>query len=234
MALKAEVLLAIQLITRHRAPRLVLLLVASLVFVFLSGGPEAADVAGRQRSLLLISGSLGAVAGSRLLARGGPLGSARFVATSSIVPALGRLAGSLLLTGPVLFAVSLTLLPGGALLAQTMTAALLLGAVSSAVTMALAPAVGASSAATLGFVAALFGSTPPSAVAVLLESLPPARTLAVILWNTLPLSWRPARWLAGGPALDPWFLAAWLLAAVWLAALAIERFPERDARGEDP
>ncbi|MSR06011.1 MAG: hypothetical protein EXR93_02925 [Gemmatimonadetes bacterium] len=72
--LKAEAILAIQLVTRHRSPRLVLLLAAGLVLVMLSqdGG---ASPAGDQRSLLLVAGTLGAVAGSRLLARGGALGA---------------------------------------------------------------------------------------------------------------------------------------------------------------
>jgi len=76
-------------------------------------------------------------------------------------------------------------------------------------------------------VASLFGNVKPSAVAELLSAWPLIRTPAVLLWNALPLSWRAARWLgAGSDRGDPWVLLGWLVAALWVSAWVIERFPE--------
>ena len=230
LAFKAEVVLAIQLITRHRAPRLVLLLVASLALVMLSGGREG-TAGTRHQTILLVAGSLGAVAGSRLLARGGPLAAARGAATSSMVPAIGRVTGVVLLIGPIVLPLCVAVLGPAGL--TTTFVVLLHGAATVALTMALTPAVGASSAAALGFLAALVGGVRPSQVGVLLSTWPFTQTPAVILWNTLPLSWRAARWLADGPGRgDPWVLTVWLAAGLWAAAWAIERFPDGGGQGE--
>ena len=148
-SLKAEVILAIQLVTRHQAPRPVLLLVACLALITLRGGP-AVTPAAVQRTLLLAAGLLGAVAGSRLLARGGALGAARQAGTWSAVPVVGRTAGALILIGPVLLLICFGLAPESRVM-PVLLVALLFGAVQVTLAMALAPAIGASAAAAIGF-----------------------------------------------------------------------------------
>ncbi|MSR06010.1 MAG: hypothetical protein EXR93_02920 [Gemmatimonadetes bacterium] len=118
-------------------------------------------------------------------------------------------------------------------MAAPLLVALLFAAVVGTLTMALAPAVGASGAAALGFLAALLGDVRPFQGGALLSSWPLVRTPAVFLWNALPLPWRASRWLLDGPARgDGWLLAAWLVAGLWAAAWAIERFPETGGRNE--
>ncbi len=231
LALKAEVVLSVQLITRHRVPRLALLLAGILLLALFEGDP--AGVVARQRTVLLIAGSLGAVAGARLLARGGPLGGARCAAAPALLPPVGRLIGALLLVGPVLLAVTMATLGSGPVLAGTVIVALVYAAASVVAAMALTPAVGTSLAAALGFVSALAGLARPSQVAVLLGAWPVPRAVAGLLWNGLPLPWRAGRWLTqGASAGDPWVLLGWIVAGLLASAWVVERVAERSASAE--
>src|SRR6185503_2633930 len=117
--------------------------------------------AGFQRTLLLSAGVLGAVAGSRLLARGGALGAARRAATWSVVPAVGRMAGALILIGPVLLLVCLGRTPEDQRVGAALLVSLLFGAVQVTLAMALSPAVGASAAAAVGLLAAFADGAGP-------------------------------------------------------------------------
>ena len=228
LAFRAEVTLAAQLVTRHRVPRLVLLLAAILVAAML--GNASAPDSTRQATVLLIAGSLGAVAGSRLLAYGGPLAAAR-LAGSGVIPPVGRLLGAMLLAGPILLAVSIATVSAAGPVASTVLIAATYAAVTAALTMALAPVVGASGAAALGFMSALGGGARPSQVGALLAGWPFLRTPAVLFWNALPLPWRAARWLAGGPGFaDPAVFLFWLAIGLATSAWAVERFVEHRER----
>lgn len=215
LALKAEALLGLHLVTRHRAPRLAAVLGLALVAAAAASGsgPDA-------RSVLLIGSTLAVVGASRLLAHGPALAGARMAAARWWVAPVGRLAGALCAVGP--FAVGIATLvmrPHGE--AGPWRVAWVTGAyavVLIACTMAMVPSLGASLAATLAFVAVWLGGVPPSAVSAVLGPWPLLERGAVWVWSLLPLPWRALRWLAGGPIADPLFLMAWAVIGMALAA----------------
>ncbi|MBI4419762.1 MAG: hypothetical protein HY560_02980 [Gemmatimonadetes bacterium] len=229
LALKSEIMFGLQLVTRHRAPRLAGLLAASVTVLLLTGGASEAALPARQRALLWLAGILAGVAGSRLLSHGGPLAAARRVASPWLLVPAGRLLGFVTVAGPLFGATSGILIgsrwgigPAG----LTAVAMIVQAAATAALVMALSPAIGASGAAGLGLVAAFFGGLAPSSIAAALATWPVARGPAVMLWNTLPLPWRALRWLAEGTGSDPAFLALWVLAGLAASAWTIERFAE--------
>src|SRR5437016_7877702 len=67
LGFKAEVVLAFQLIARHRAPRLAMLLAATVVLMLLAEDGAAGSLAVRRRTVALIGGALSAVFASRLM-----------------------------------------------------------------------------------------------------------------------------------------------------------------------
>lgn len=215
LALKAEALLGLHLVTRHRAPRLAAVLgLALLAAAAVSGSGSDAG------SVLLIGSTLAVVGASRLLAPGPALAGARMAAARWWVAPVGRLAGALCAVVP--FAVGIAALvmrPHGE--ADLWRVAWVTGAyavVLIACTMAMVPSLGASLAATLGFVAVWLGGVPPSAVSAVLGPWPLLERGAVWVWSLLPLPWRALRWLAGGPIADPLFLMAWAAIGMALAA----------------
>lgn len=225
LALKAELVFAVQLVVRHRTPRLAAvfaLLTVALLTWYDATDPNAASHHG---ALLLIAGSLAAVSGSRLLAPGGSLEAARRVAANWWVVPTGRLAGVLLTSAP-LIAVAIVALRGvdaGQLaFARLAAAAVLLAASIAAVTLSITPLVGSSASAALGFSASWFGGIPPSVLHAGLVDWPIVQRPAVILWNVLPLPWRAARWMEAGGVEDPIVMLAWSLfgiVAAWWAIL---------------
>jgi hypothetical protein len=212
LAFKAEVVLAVQLITRHRAPRLAMFLAVSLVVMLLAADPASASLNSLRRTLALIGGALSAVGASRLFAQGGALASVRQTASPWLQPAAGRLAGLLALIALGLFGASSVVLGVRWGVGEAVRSGAMLlvycGGVAASV-MALTPVVGASSAAALGLVAAMLGGVLPSEVATLLEGWPMLRGPAVLSWNVLPLSWRAERWLSTGDVTDPLVLLGW-------------------------
>lgn len=227
--LKAEVVLAVQLVSRHRAARLAALLV--LLLIAAVAASEGASVDGRMRVVLVATGTFAAVAGSRLLAPGGALTAARMSAADWWLAPVGRLIGAASVVLP------LTLIGVVVLLAprSPLTAHLEMGAVASvyaasviAGTAALAPAVGASAAAALGFFAAWFGPMPPSDVYALFSAAPLLQRPLVLGWNILPLPWRAARWIENGNASDALLLIAWIVLGILAAAWSASRFYRAD------
>ncbi len=224
LATKAEAVLASQLVLRHRTPRLtgfLVLVVAALWFV---RSREGAAVLPDARTVLLIAGTLGAVAASRLVAPGGALTCAYRVAGQWWMVPVGRTIGSLLVTLPLVGVAVLVLgAPASSLsgLCTLAMAALAYTAVTTSCVLACTPLLGSSIAATLGLVATWLGSLPPSAVHVALAKWPVVQGPVVLLWNLLPLNWRAARLFAQPGYSDSMVLLIWLLLGVGSAAWAI-------------
>lgn len=221
LTLKAEVVLGGLLVGRDRTFRLSLILVLALLLL---AGASAGGVASTH-TLLVAAGTLGAVAGARLLAPGPALESVRRAAAVWWVPPVGHLAGSALFLAPVV---------GAAVLALVRPAENWVGAARCGVlawgygltwascSLALAPILGASPAAALGVLAVWLGGMPPSAVHELLRGAAVLQSPAVLLWNVLPLGWRAHRALSGN-VMDAAVLATWVLAGIGMAAWAGSR-----------
>ena len=229
LALKAEAVLGLQLVTRHRAPRLAAglgLALAATAAVSRSGPPGAGLV-------LLIGSTVAVVGGSRLLAGGAAWGAARMVAARWWVVPMGRLVGALTAVAPFALGVAAAMAGshGETGLWRMAWVTCVYSAVLVACTMALSPSLGASAAATLGCAVVWLGGVPPSALSALLAPWPLARQGAMWVWHVLPLPWRALRWLAGGPTADPLLLTVWLVAGVALAGrqLAVPRRKKRPA-----
>jgi hypothetical protein len=222
LAFKAEIVLGLQLVLRHRAPRVALLLAATLVVLILAGSTRESTLSMRQQTIVLIAGVLATVAGSRVLVMGAPLSSVRSTASPWLLAPTGRLVAVVLFTSvPVLAAALIAIGARGSVLSAIRVAAqatLFATAVAGPV-MALTPLAGASAAAGLGLLAVLFGAVPPSEISAGLASWPSLRNLAVLGWNALPLPWRASRWLVGGGVADPALLGCWTVLGLGGAAL---------------
>lgn len=219
LAAKAEVVLGLQFVTRHRAPRLAALLGLGLAALAAASEPSAERVA---RVSLLVAGTLAAVSASRLLSPGPALATARMVVAPWWLVPSGRLAGALCVVGPATLGIALALAwasPQDAPVAGPVAVALVYAACVTACTMAMAPWWGASAAASLGFLGVWCGVAPPSAMAALFSGWVPLQRIAIWLWNILPLPWRALRWLESGGFGDPLLLLTWTLMGLGLAAL---------------
>jgi hypothetical protein len=224
LALKAEALLGLQLVTRHRAPRLTAILGLALV----AGAAVLPSGQTSNGSVLLVGSTLAVIGASRLLAGGPALAAARMVAARWWVVPVGRLAGALCAVVPFALGVAALMVGphGGTGLGRIAWATCGYAAALIACTMAMASFFGASAAATFAFLAVWLGVAPPSAVSEALESWPVLQRAAVWMWNALPLPWRALRWLAGGPPADPLLVIAWTLIGVTLAGWRLS-FPSR-------
>lgn len=211
LALKAELVFAWLLITRHRAPRLALVLVASLVALLKrENDPQSLSV--REHGLVLMAGILSSVAASRVTSRGAVLASVRRTASHLWLVPVGRL------FAVVLFALLPVTLASGILVAGAagfVTALPLLALLPlyasaiSGVVMAVTPVVGASAAAGLGLLACLTGGFPPSQLRDLLEEAAFVQGPVVHAWNVLPLAWRVTHGLVSGGVGDALVLLSW-------------------------
>jgi hypothetical protein len=228
LAVKGEAVLGALLVLRHRAVRLTAMLSLLILVLALAQGGAASP-----HTLFAVGGCLAAVAGSRLLAPGAALISARRAAGPWWLAPAGRLAGVLLLLAPVLVVGAAALSTAGrgeTPFAALGLAALLHAAALGALTLALAPTFGASAAGMLGLMGALFGALRPSEVLELLAGWPFVQRVAVTAWNILPLSWRAARWLRDATLPDVVVLGAWVVAGAALAAWAVALGDGGDAR----
>jgi hypothetical protein len=233
LTLRAEVVLGGLLVGRHRTFRLSLALVLALIVV--AGSARGGAVS--THTVLVAAGTLGAVAGARLMAPGAPLESVRRVGATWWVPPVGRVTGSALFLAPVVGAGALALVwPAEEWAAAASCAALAwgYGATWAGCALALAPFLGASPAAALGVLAVWLGGIPPSAVHELLQGTAYLQRPAVWLWNVLPLGWRADRALAGSVP-DGALLGAWLVVGLVVAGWA-SSLPRRDVRrwGDGP
>jgi hypothetical protein len=221
LAAKAEVALAVLLVVRHRTPRLTGLLVLAIMTSVLIARSRDGATGSAVWITLVVSGSLAAVSGSRLLAPRPNLAAAYRVASDWWLVPTARLVGVLIVLLPIL--VSVALLMG----APSMTTRELvrLGAAAAgyaaswaALVMALTPAMGASGAAATGFLLAWFGAVPPSGVAAAVERWPLVQGPLVLMWNTLPLGWRASQWLEHGNVSDLALLVVWFPLSLAMAA----------------
>lgn len=212
-ALKAEIILAIQLVTRHRAFRMT----AALCGLALLGNRVAA--ARPLESAWAVAGALGAVAGSRVLSRGAALASAR-LAAAPFRSVAGRFIGVMAVIAPLTAvgaAVAGTPMPLG--VSREVGVGVGYAAVLTAVAMGGTGMVGASSAATFGVFAAWVGQLPPGAWS---EQLGAAGGLALGAWSALPMAWRVAAAASGDPASFR-VLAAWGMLGLGGAVLGVAR-----------
>ena len=226
LALKAEIILALQLVSRHRAPRFASLLALGVTALLMAQAEPATGAGVRERLILLATGILSAAAGSRVLARGGPYSSARRTAAPwPLVPA-GRLAGAMLFTtlpGMVAAAVLLTDHWSVGEAASLVVMLVLASGAIAATVMAVTPMWGASAAAAAGLAVALAGGISPSYVVQVLAPTPVLRSFVLGLWNGLPLSWRAVHWLESGGFADPLVLLAWIVTGVGVSGLLVSR-----------
>jgi hypothetical protein len=225
LALKADVVLGAQLVSRHRAPRLAALLVLALLVA--AAGHEPAPGAVRVPMACVIVGVLSTVSASRLFAPGGAVAAARAGASPWWIAPAGRLLGALAVVLPLgLAGAALLVLPGagGDTMPRLSGILSLYGAATAAVTAAAAPLVGSSASAAVGLTAAWVGALPPSGLATVLAGWPFVARPLVWLWNVLPLPWRAIRWFQKGGAEDPILLTAWVAMGVLAAAWAVGRF----------
>jgi len=227
--------LAWQLITRHRAPRLALVLVATLV-ALLKVERDPLTLAARQHGLVLIAGILSSIAASRLTSRGAALGSIRRVSSAWWVPTMGRLCGALcFVLLPVVLAAGI-LLPVSSLFSELpplLAITLPYLAVMSSLVMALTPMVGASAGATVGLLVNVGGAFPPSHLSALLERWPHLEVGVVSVWKSLPLSWHVSHWLVLGGTADPLVLAVWVAFGIAGTAWITTRTPRSLLRVRD-
>ena len=227
LTLRAEAVLGGLLVARHQTFRLAVVLALTLVVI--AGSARSGVVA--RNAVLVVGGTVGAVAGARLMAPGAALDSVRRLGALWWVPSLGRLMGAALFLLPMVGAGALALVVpaegwGGAVRCAALAWGY--GLTWAACALALAPMVGASPAAALGMLAVWMGGIPPSAVHELLRGAAYLQRPTVLLWNVLPLGWRAERAL-GGSAYDGAVLGAWLLAGITVAAWAGSR-PQGEVR----
>lgn len=232
LALKADVVLGAQLVSRHRAPRLAALLVLSLLVA--AAGHRPAPGAVRVPMACVVVGILAAVGASRLFAPGGAVAAARAGAGKWWIAPVGRLLGGLAVVLPLgLAGAALLALPGAGTDAMPRLSGILslYGAATAAVTAAAAPLIGSSAAAAIGLTTAWVGALPPSGLATMLAGWPVIARPLVSLWNVLPLPWRAIRWFERGGPGDLMLLAAWVVVAVLATAWSVNRFYRLARRG---
>jgi len=220
LAAKAEAVLGAHLVMRHRTARLAALLVLVVVLATVFRNPEAQGTERGPSNLVLVCGTLAAVAGSRLTAPGAALSAAYRVAARWWLVPCGRLVGALLVVLPVVGVTAIAVGPSqGHGVEETsvlVASCLYTGAVASTV-MAATPVAGSSTAATIGLLMAFLGGLRPSAVHLALEAVPFIQRPLVLLWNVMPLSWRAVRWIEDGISVDGLVLGGWLLAGLCAA-----------------
>lgn len=224
LALKADVVLAVQLASRHRTPRLAAVLAAVLV-VLLRLLSTPAGATAPHAAVLLVAGTLSAAAASRAVSPGAAIVACRRAAPSWWIPPVGRLAGVLtVVLAAVGVAIAALYLPQRtAAAARLLVAAAWYSAAVVGLTLALTPLVGSSAAATLGLLTAWFGAVPPSALAASLSGWQVLKTSALLAWHLLPLPWRADRLFMQGGAADAGFFAVWILLTLVATAWTLER-----------
>lgn len=227
--------LAVLLALRHRTVRLAAALAA--VVLLLAALRRATDsVGGSEATALVVAGSLGAVAASRLLGSRTALGALRNAAAPWWLPPGARLAGVALLLVPVVGVATAALVGSGGDSDGPIRFGGVVWVASTACaagTLALSPFLGASVSGSLGLLAVWFGGIPPSAMHNLFSGWTVVQRPVVLLWNTLPLGWRATRWLQQGEAADGLMLGVWIVAGIVIGGWGAARAALRD-RGVEP
>lgn len=216
---KAETVLAVQLITRHRTVRLVgflAVVVVAISWMSPLGAPHESF-----RTVFVVSGAVASVAASRVFAPGAALVSVGRAAGAWWYAPVGRLLGVALVTTATtsVAAVSLAGTQDHSTLLLLASSAQVIGLAS--IVMVLTPALGASAAGAIGLLFAILGPLPPSTVEALLRDGSVVERVGVVLWNSLPLSWRGIRVLEAGRTADLIIFAAWAVTSIVSAAWII-------------
>ena len=222
--------MGVLLVVRHRTVRLMGAFALALVALMLATGGR--DSAAAESTVLLIAGSMAVVGASRVLAPGAALSGARRAAGRWWLHPVGRLVGVLLVSGGVALVAVAALRTewlGGVQLAAV---AAIYAAALGAVVLGLTPLIGASAAGGLGLLAVWLGAIPPSTVSVMLGDWWFLQRPIVLLWNSLPLSWRVLQWLTGGVRVDVALFVGWLGVGIALAGWAGTRWQQGGAGAE--
>jgi len=230
-AVKADIVLGAQLVSRHRAPRLA----AILVLVLLAAATSQNPAPGPARAPLAVvaAGVLAVVSASRLFAPGGALAAHRAAAAPWWITPVGRLTGALLLVHPLALAgAALLVLPGASLeyLVRVSAGLVLYGTAVAVGTAALTPILGSSPAAVVGLLTAWLGVVPPSGLVALVGEWPAVARPLGWAWNILPLPWRVIRWVGRQGPEDPSVLLAWIAVGLTALAWSAERFFRAETR----
>jgi hypothetical protein len=233
LALKAEVVLAWQLTTRHRAPRIALLMFFLLIGLLVVEHAQPTGP-GRRDSVLIMAGVLSSVGSSRLLSRGAALESVKRIAAPGWLPLIGRLCGMLLFAVlPVAGAVTVTAGDSGKIICQLVMLATYIGALGSWV-MVLTPLFGASGAAGAGLMVSLVGRLTPEDVSSLFSQTPTLARMVASAWSVFPLAWHVSQSLQS-EATNAWFLfASWTALGLAMAAWISGRATSRPVRRRNP
>lgn len=212
-AFKAEIILAIQLVTRHRAFRLTSGLAGLTVLSLrLAPNPPAGSV-------VAVAGALGAIAGSRVLARGPAMASAR-AAAAPVRSVIGRFVGVMLVLAPIVMVGGVLVGGGeGTGVTEQATWSVAYAAVLAAVSMGGVGAVGASSVSTFGVFAAWVGQVPPETWA---ERLGVVGGLTATIWSVLPMAWRVGTVTEGDRGATA-VLLSWMVMGLSGAVVAVRR-----------
>jgi len=217
LAFKAEILLGARLALRHRTYQVAILFA---LVVFLLGAihdltkPVGTD---RDGAVLLVSGILAVIAGSRPLAPGAALASVRHVAAEWWLIPFGRLVGTLLALSPLMIAIVLLFGTSASDSVRVGFVATLYASAVAATMFAMVPVTGTTVGAVLASSAVLVGSIQPSAADVSLWAWPVVRELSMVLWNVLPMPWRAHRLLNDGSAMNALPIVFWLLCGALMA-----------------
>ena len=214
--LKAETVLAVQLITRHRTVRLVAFLAAVVVAATWMSPRDTAREA--FRTVFVVSGAVASVAASRVLSPGAALASVGRAAGAWWHAPVGRLLGvGLVATATASVAVvTLTGTDDHSTMLLFVSSAQAIGL--GGIVMFLAPAWGASASGAIGLLIALLGPLPPSTVEAMLGDGSVFERIGVMLWNALPLAWRGLRVLEHGTIVDLAVFALWVFVSIVSAA----------------
>lgn len=233
LRLKAEVVLGVQLVSRHRAVRLA----ATLLLLMTVAIASSARSVGKHALILLMAGMLSAVAGSRLLAPGGALTALRMTAARWWMAPLGRSIGAGVVVYPLVLVPIVVLIAPHAsapLMLKTLATVTLYTVCMITCVAALTPGTGASTAAAIGFFSAWIGQVPPSEIRALTAGVPALQGPLVLLWNVLPLPWRANQWFIQGRAEDLGVILFWSTLALLAQAWSAERFYRVDRASEEP
>ena len=214
---KAEMVVGVFLVARHRTVRLACVLALTMVVLSLVQNLGRTPRAYQPGTVFLIAGTLAAVAGSRLLAPGGALAASRQVAALFWLVPFGRLTGALLVVLPVVTVAAFFVGTAESGHFQLILAAAIYAAAVASGVLALAPATGASAAAAAGFVAVWVGSVHPFDLRAMFENWPFLQRALVLMWHLLPFQWRAVRLLETFKGVDALVLIGWIVLGVVLA-----------------
>jgi hypothetical protein len=162
---------------------------AAAVALGITGGHAAPQAVGQ--ILLLIAGSVGAVAGGVVFGAGAPSHALRRAAAPLWVHGVGRATACALVTAILTLGVAMAAggfsMSGGRAVAVS---AVLFGGAVGGLSAALGPRIGASGAGAIALGTVWVGFVPPAAMGAILEPWPAVANAVFWLWHLAPVAWR--------------------------------------------